>query len=111
MGSAVGKPDEDRLMNMPVAASKDQDLEDVKKLGESAAGSLFLRSATKTTEDMLRKLREDPLFQIRRQEQAAREDRMANPLIMAKVKKKADKQAKKEQKKARTVKGPADRQR
>jgi len=95
------KPDEDKLMNMAVEGQTDKDLEDVKKLQESTAGSLFLKSATKTTEDMLRKLREDPLFQIRRQEQAARENMMANPLVMAKLQKKADKQSKKEQKKAK----------
>mmetsp|Transcript_67272 Transcript_67272/g.169775 ORF Transcript_67272/g.169775 Transcript_67272/m.169775 type:complete len:341 (+) Transcript_67272:94-1116(+) len=95
------QPDQDKLMNMPVDAQKDKDLEDVKKLQESTAGSLFLKSATKTTEDMLRKLREDPLFQIRRQEQAARENMMANPLVMAKLQKKAAKQSKKEEKKAK----------
>merc|ERR1719229_1788215 len=98
---SVTKPDDDKLMNMPVAGQKDKDIEDVKQLGENTAGSLFLRSVTKTNEDTLRKLREDPMFQIRRQEQAARENMMANPLIMAKMKKKADKEAKKEQKKAK----------
>lgn len=99
--AASVKKNEDELMNMPVAGSKDQDLEDVKKLGQETAGSLFLRSVTKTTEDMLRKLREDPLFQIRRQEQAARANMMANPLIMTRVKQKQDKEAKKIHKKAK----------
>lgn len=93
--SSSMKPDDDTLMNMPVEGSKDQDVEDVKKLGDNTAGSLFLRSATKTTEDMLRKLREDPLFQIRRQEQAAKANMMANPLIQARLKQKAEKEAKK----------------
>mmetsp|Transcript_83089 Transcript_83089/g.220460 ORF Transcript_83089/g.220460 Transcript_83089/m.220460 type:complete len:358 (-) Transcript_83089:73-1146(-) len=93
------KTDEDARMNMAIAAEKDKDLQDMKALGESTAGSLFLRSATKTTEDMLRKLREDPLFQIRRQEQAARESMMANPLIRARIEQKALKGAKKQQKK------------
>merc|ERR1712060_387686 len=87
--------------NKPVAAQKDQDIEDVKKLQESTAGSLFLKSATKTTEDMMRKLREDPLFQIRRQEQAAKESMLANPLVRARLQAKADKQARKAQKKAK----------
>merc|ERR1712227_728151 len=86
---------------MPVAAQKDKDIEDVKKLGESTAGSLFLSSATKTTEDMMRKLREDPLFQIRRQEQAAKESMLANPLVRARLQAKAQKHAKKAEKKAR----------
>jgi len=95
------KPDDEKLMNMAVDGQKDKDIQDVKQLQESTAGSLFLKSATKTTEDMLRKLREDPLFQIRRQEQAARENMMANPLVVAKMKKKAEKQAKKDLKKAK----------
>lgn len=93
------KPDDDTLMNMPVPDQKDKDLEDVKRLKENTAGSLFLRSATKTTEDMLRKLREDPLFQIRRQEQVARESMMANPLVRARLQKKLEKCAKKQLKK------------
>lgn len=95
------KPDNDKLMNMPIAAQKDKDLEDVKRLGEATAGSLFLQSATRTTEDMLRKLREDPLFQIKKQEQAARESMMANPLVVAKLKKKAEKAANKGRKRAK----------
>ncbi|OLQ06798.1 hypothetical protein AK812_SmicGene9886 [Symbiodinium microadriaticum] len=97
--AASVKPDEDTLMNMPINAQKDQDIEDVKNLQNSTAGSLFLGSATKTTEDMVRKLREDPLFQIRRQEHAARESMMTNPLIMAKIQKKREKEAKKAVKK------------
>eukprot|EP00434_Breviolum_minutum_P031462 symbB.v1.2.027825.t1/scaffold2886.1/size67984/6 len=97
--SASVKPNEDELMNMPISAQKDKDIEDVKNLQNSTAGSLFLTSPTKTTEDMVRKLREDPLFQIRRQEQAARESMMTNPLIMAKIKKKQEKAAKKAAKK------------
>lgn len=95
------KPDHDKLMNTPVADQKDKDLQDVKNLQESTAGSLFLKSATKTTEDMLRKLREDPLFQIRRQEEAARANMMSNPLVVARLKNKAEKQAKKADKKAK----------
>lgn len=83
------------LMNMPVADQKGRDVEDVKALQESTAGSLFLKSATKTSEDMLRKLREDPLFQIRREEQAARASMMANPLVIARMKKREEKDAKK----------------
>eukprot|EP00439_Symbiodinium_sp_Y106_P059701 s2299_g8.t1 len=97
--AASVKPDEDTLMNMPINAQKDKDIEDVKNLQNSTAGSLFLCSATKTTEDMVRKLREDPLFQIRRQEHAARESMMTNPLIMAKIQKKQEKEAKKAAKK------------
>eukprot|EP00405_Crypthecodinium_cohnii_P015947 CAMPEP_0206458376 /NCGR_PEP_ID=MMETSP0324_2-20121206/23533_1 /ASSEMBLY_ACC=CAM_ASM_000836 /TAXON_ID=2866 /ORGANISM="Crypthecodinium cohnii, Strain Seligo" /LENGTH=365 /DNA_ID=CAMNT_0053929703 /DNA_START=13 /DNA_END=1110 /DNA_ORIENTATION=+ len=99
--SVTAKPDDDKLMNMAVAGQSDKDLEDVKKLQENTAGSLFLKSATKTTEDMLRKLREDPLFQIKRQEQAARENMMANPLVVAKLQKKQAKASKKAEKKAK----------
>jgi len=97
--AASVKPNDDELMNMPISAQKDKDIEDVKNLPGNTAGSLFLTSATKTTEDMVRKLREDPLFQIRRQEQAAKESMMTNPLIMAKIKKKQEKAAKKAAKK------------
>merc|ERR1712050_600533 len=98
MGTSI-QPTDEELMNKPVAAQKDQDIEDVKKLGMSTAGSLFLKSATKTTEDMLRKLREDPLFQIRRPEQAAKDSMMANPLVKARLAAKADKHMKKAEKK------------
>merc|ERR1712194_436386 len=89
--SALSKHDEDKSMNTPVQSQKDADVEAIKKLEESTAGSLFLKSATKTTEDMLRKLREDPLFQIRRQEQAAKDSMMANPLVKARLQQKAQK--------------------
>lgn len=95
------KPDNDKLMNTPVADAVSKDLADVKSLQESTAGSLFLKSATKTTEDMLRKLREDPLFQIRRQEEAARANMLANPLVVARLKNKAVKESKKALKKAK----------
>merc|ERR1719389_1193220 len=97
--SALTQKTDDELMNTAVAADKDKDLEDVKKLGENTAGSLFLKSATKTTEDTLRKLREDPLFQIRRQEQAAKQELLTNPLVMAKLQKKQEKASKKQDKK------------
>merc|ERR1712110_1251993 len=71
-------------------------------LQQSTAGSLFLKGpATRTSEDTLRKLREDPLFQIRREEQAARESMMQNPLIIARLKKRQEKVSKKDIKKAK----------
>lgn len=101
--AAAVKPNDDEyydeMMKIQVSAQKDKDIEAVKNLQGNTAGSLFLTSATKTTEDMVRKLREDPLFQIRRQEQAAKESMMTNPLIMAKIKKKQEKAAKKAAKK------------
>ena len=67
--SATLKPNEDELMNMPVSAQKaplkllkafghgqDQDIEDVKNLQSKTSGSLFLSSATKTTEDFQKRL-------------------------------------------------------
>eukprot|EP00928_Gymnodinium_smaydae_P026538 TRINITY_DN2080_c0_g1_i1.p1 TRINITY_DN2080_c0_g1~~TRINITY_DN2080_c0_g1_i1.p1 ORF type:complete len:342 (+),score=104.90 TRINITY_DN2080_c0_g1_i1:129-1154(+) len=100
--SVVSKQKTDlELMNAPVSGQVDKDMQDVKSLSENTAGSLFLKSATKTTEDMLRKLREDPLFQIRREEQNARASMAANPLIMARVKARQDKLSKKEKKKAK----------
>lgn len=105
------RPTDEELMNKPIAPQKDKDMDDVKQLQDSTAGSLFLRSATKTTEDTLRKLREDPLFQIRRQEQAARENLLANPLVMARLRQKQEKHekkaAKKEKKAAKKAKQTA----
>merc|ERR1719440_135804 len=87
-------------MNTAVTDQKDKDVADIKSLQTETAGSLFLKGpATKTSEDVLRKLREDPLFQIRREEQAARDSMMANPLILARLKKKQEKALKKQSKK------------
>lgn len=86
-------------MNAPIRDQADKDMADVKSLNTSTAGSLFLKgSATRTTEDTLRKLREDPLFQIRREEQAARDSMMQNPLVVARLKKKQQKVSKKDKK-------------
>eukprot|EP00403_Amphidinium_massartii_P018811 CAMPEP_0178421934 /NCGR_PEP_ID=MMETSP0689_2-20121128/26907_1 /TAXON_ID=160604 /ORGANISM="Amphidinium massartii, Strain CS-259" /LENGTH=340 /DNA_ID=CAMNT_0020043469 /DNA_START=71 /DNA_END=1090 /DNA_ORIENTATION=+ len=100
-GAAQVKPSEDELMNKPVSGQVDKDLKDVHSLKEGTAGSLFLRSATGTSEDMLRKIREDPLFQIKRQEQAAKESMMQNPLVMARMQERQKKAAKKEAKEAK----------
>jgi len=86
-------------MNTAVSSEKDKDVADIKALGQGTSGSLFLKGpATRTTEDMLRKLREDPLFQIRREEQAAKESMMSNPLILARLQKKQEKASKKDKK-------------
>jgi len=99
---SVAQKTDMELMNTAVGGSVDKDMEDVKSLQTCTAGSLFLKgSATRTTEDTLRKLREDPLFQIRREEQAARESMMQNPLVMARIKKKMEKGSKKDKKKAK----------
>jgi len=95
------KKTDEELMNMPIEGQSSKDLEDVKALGENISGSLFLKSATKTTEDMLRKLREDPLFQIRREEQNARAQLLSNPLVMQRIQKKQQKLGKKEKKKVK----------
>jgi len=99
---SVAQKTDEELMNEPVGGQANKDMEDVKALGTSATGSLFLKGpATRTTEDVLRKLREDPLFQIRREEQAARQSMMQNPLIQARLKKKMEKASKKDKKKAK----------
>lgn len=84
-------------MNTALEPGAAEDIEQVKKL-ESTSGSLFLRSSTKTTEDTLRKLREDPLFQIRQQEHRAKQDALSNPLIVDRLRRKAEKVSKKEKK-------------
>mmetsp|Transcript_34557 Transcript_34557/g.78966 ORF Transcript_34557/g.78966 Transcript_34557/m.78966 type:complete len:351 (+) Transcript_34557:80-1132(+) len=97
------KPNDDELMNKPVAGQVDKDIKDVRTLKEGTAGSLFLKTATGTTDDMLRKMREDPLFQIRREEQAAKESMLQNPLVMARLQAKHMKAAKKEEKQAKKI--------
>jgi len=101
--AASVKKTEEEKMNTPIECERDKDIENIKDLNENTAGSLFLKSATKTNEDMLRKLREDPLFQIRREEQNAKQAMMSNPLVVARMNQKAHKVAKKEKKKAKKV--------
>jgi len=100
---SVAQKTELEAMNAPVGGAVDKDMADVKSLNNgTTSGSLFLKgSATRTTEDTLRKLREDPLFQIRREEQAARQSMMENPLVQARLKKKFAKVGKKDKKKAK----------
>lgn len=99
---SVAQKTDMELMNTPVGSEADKDIADVKALQTSTAGSLFLKGpATRTTEDMLRKLREDPLFQIRREEQAAKESMMQNPLVQARLRKKQEKASKKDKKKSK----------
>lgn len=94
-----GETGEDHLMNEAVKGDRDQDLEDVKKLSTETAGSLFLKDLTRTTNDTFRKLREDPLFQIKKAEHRQRQDQQANPLIMARLRDQALRRQKKEKKK------------
>jgi len=51
---------------------------------DDVPGSLYLTSITKTTEDTLRKLREDPMLIIRQAEHKQRKAIMANPLLREK---------------------------
>lgn len=103
---SVAQKTEDELMNIKVSGEADKDIEKVNAL-KTTSGSLFLRDTKRTTEDTLRKLREDPLFQIRQEEHAARESLMANPLVMARVKAKQAKSSKKEKKQAKKAKKKA----
>jgi len=97
---------EDDLMNSAVPDQCDADIENMKKLSEGGvAGAIFLNTATSATRDMMSKLREDPMFQIRQQELLQRESILNNPLMKAKLERrnarKEDKKAKKEAKKAK----------
>jgi len=97
---------EDELMNTAVKSQKDEDVENMKKLRDGGvAGSLFLKSATSATLDMMTKLREDPMFQIRQQELKQKESVMSNPLLRNRIAQKQAgklaKKAKKEEKKRR----------
>lgn len=93
------------LMNTMIKGQKDEDVENMKKLESSVAGSLFLSSATSATQDMMSKLREDPLFQIKQAEVRRKESIMSNPLIRERIKqkqaRKLEKQTKKLEKKAK----------
>eukprot|EP00397_Hematodinium_sp_SG-2012_P052825 GEMP01062696.1.p1 GENE.GEMP01062696.1~~GEMP01062696.1.p1 ORF type:complete len:396 (-),score=123.83 GEMP01062696.1:53-1240(-) len=86
---------EDDLMNTTIKDQKSEDVENMKKLQSNVAGSLFLKCATSATEDMMRKLREDPLFQIKQAELRRKESIMANPLLRDRIKIKHEKQDKK----------------
>lgn len=95
------KTDEEK-MSMAIDAPGSKDVKDVKNLTDTSttvAGSLFLKQSNKTSEDTLRKLREDPLFQIKKQEMLAKQAQMANPLIAARIRHKEDKEAAKAMKK------------
>lgn len=76
------------------------------------AGSLFLPSLTKTSEDTLRKLREDPLFIIRQAEAQQKRDVLTNPLLRPQVATPdKDKKAKKAKKEKKEKKAKRDRER
>eukprot|EP01067_Filipodium_phascolosomae_P008428 Filipodium_phascolosomae@DN7157_c0_g1_i1.p1 len=68
----------------------DEDVKKLKKL-ETVVGSIFLKSATQTNEDTLRKLREDPLFTMKKAEMEKKLDYLQNPLVVEEVKKKKEK--------------------
>eukprot|EP01066_Platyproteum_vivax_P011910 Platyproteum_vivax@DN5406_c0_g1_i1.p1 len=83
------------------------DHKDLKKL-ETIAGSLFLKSATQTNEDTLRRLREDPLLLIKQAELKKKQDFLSNPinkpLIVKKIKKEKKEKKEKKSKKEKKVK-------
>ena len=79
-----------------------EDVERVKQLSASqggAVGSLFLSSLTTTTEDTLRKLREDPLLVIKQAEMQQRQNVFKNPLLREQLLSKDDKDKRKKAKK------------
>eukprot|EP00451_Oxyrrhis_marina_P025524 CAMPEP_0204342018 /NCGR_PEP_ID=MMETSP0469-20131031/23813_1 /ASSEMBLY_ACC=CAM_ASM_000384 /TAXON_ID=2969 /ORGANISM="Oxyrrhis marina" /LENGTH=349 /DNA_ID=CAMNT_0051326845 /DNA_START=47 /DNA_END=1096 /DNA_ORIENTATION=- len=108
---------DEHLMNSAVKGDRDQDMEDVKKLSTEIAGSLFLKDVTRTSTDTFRKLREDPMFQIKQAEHRQKSELASNPLIMARIKekrareaRKVKKAAKKEKKKAKKEKKKAKKE-
>jgi len=109
--SAARTKDEqdDDLMNSAIKGQKDDDINDIKKLQTSAPGSLFLSSATTISQDMMAKIRLDPLFQIKQAEVRRKESILSNPLLRDKIRKKhlaniAKREKKKEKKKKKKKK-------
>jgi len=72
---------EDYLLGKPVDQNRNNNL----AATENVPCSLYLSSVTKTTEDTLRKLREDPLLLIRQAEHKQRRAIMSNPLLREKL--------------------------
>eukprot|EP01069_Polyplicarium_translucidae_P012359 Polyplicarium_translucidae@DN5121_c0_g1_i1.p1 len=61
--------------------SESGDVKALKAMQESTPGTLFASSVTRTTEDTLRKMREDPLFAIRQAEHQRRRAVQSNPFL------------------------------
>lgn len=70
------------IMNEAVDIGKD---EEIAKLKSTSAGSLFLSDPSKTSADTFRRLNEDPLFAIKREEVRQRQQIINNPIIRNKV--------------------------
>ncbi|KAF4659057.1 hypothetical protein FOL47_007734 [Perkinsus chesapeaki] len=83
-GVGVTKTDLE-LMNEAVDTSGGQN-DDVKKMqaGE-VSGSIFLNDVTHPNSDTMRRLNEDPLFQIKKKEMEAMEQQMNNPLVQMRL--------------------------
>lgn len=88
------------IMNEAVDIGKD---EEIAKLKSKSAGSLFLSDPSQTSADTFRRLNEDPLFAIKREEVRQRQQIINNPIIRSKVREqlKSDLQIKPEVKRER----------
>lgn len=101
---------DEELMNTMVDIDKQNEIAKYAQL-KSEAGALFLDSASTASHDTLRKLREDPMFAIRQEEQRQQAALEANPLYLArqrakeahKMQKAQAKKEKKERKEAKKV--------
>ena len=83
-GAAHADKSEIDIMNEPVDIGKDEEISKLKST--TSTGSLFMSYPSHATSDTFRRLNEDPLFTIKREEARQRQQLINNPIIRKKVK-------------------------
>eukprot|EP00917_Polyrhabdina_sp_WS-2016_P018910 GHVP01040679.1.p1 GENE.GHVP01040679.1~~GHVP01040679.1.p1 ORF type:complete len:277 (-),score=67.71 GHVP01040679.1:535-1341(-) len=78
------KEQEEFRLGKKIEPKVSSEVQDLKNL-EDLPGSVFLPSVSKQSEDTMRKIREDPLFQIRKAEIEHERSRQKNPLLKKKM--------------------------
>ena len=101
---------EEYLMGKKIDKAVDTTLQDIEREKEALAtgpGALFVPSKSDVTIDLAAKIREDPLFTIRKKEEERKKTIMSNPVKMAQIKQafeKMEKSKKKTKKSKRSAK-------
>ena len=83
-GAAHADKREIDIMNEPVDIGKDEEIAKLKST--TSTGSLFISNPSQASSDTFRRLNEDPLFTIKREEARQRQQLINNPIIRKKVK-------------------------
>jgi len=81
-GAAHSEKKDIDLMNEAVDIGKD---EEIAKLKAKSSGTLFLSDPSQTSADTFRRINEDPLFAIKKEENRQRQQIINNPIIRNKV--------------------------